>query len=283
MYNSSFPANPHIEAYLRAGRIIADTETAQDMVTRIVAALGTADSEFDSDTTPEFTDKLGRALDGGRIVFSIPIMTNAGRFPERPLAACAVPPVDLRGDLTQVKAVVDSYHRAGMGTGFALDDLDDPVSALRYLNEVAVSGADSGAEDRPVGNMALLSLSHPKVGEFIDCKRGADAAGQRWKFNLSLTVTDADMRAADAGPGRERELLSAAAESAHACADPGLLFSDRMNEGNPTPQIGEYVSTAPCAEVGLVAGETCQFGYVNLGRFHLDTGNSIPVDLVARV
>ncbi|HWR46843.1 MAG TPA: hypothetical protein VN327_04360 [Pseudonocardiaceae bacterium] len=50
-----------------------------------------------------------------------------------------------------------------------------------------------------------------------------------------------------------------------------------MNEANPTPEVGEYVSTAPCAEVGLVVGETCQFGYVNLGRFHTGSG-AIPVD-----
>jgi ribonucleoside-diphosphate reductase alpha chain len=74
--------------------------------------------------------------------------------------------------------------------------------------------------------------------------------------------------------------LIAAAEAAQACADPGLLFTDRMNEGNPTPQVGQYVSTAPCAEVGLIAGETCQFGYLNLGRFHTG-GGAIPVDLDA--
>ncbi len=100
------------------------------------------------------------------------------------------------------------------------------------------------------------------------------------KFNISLHVTDTEMRAAITTAGRERELLMAAAEAAHACADPGLLFTDRMNEANPTPEVGEYVSTAPCAEVGLVVGETCQFGYVNLGRFHTGSG-TIPVNWAA--
>ncbi|MGH3867028.1 MAG: hypothetical protein ACRDQ4_12975 [Pseudonocardiaceae bacterium] len=216
-------------------------------------------------------------MDTARIVFSTPIMTNAGRYADRPLAACAVPPVNLRGDLALVKTMVDDYHRAGMGTGFNLDGLDDPVGVLRYLNEIAVTGANSGAEDRPVGNMAILSLSDPRAGEFIGCKVGADARKEQWKFNISLHVTDAEMRAAITTAGRERELLMAAAEAAHACADPGLLFTDRMNEANPTPEVGEYVSTAPCAEVGLVVGETCQFGYVNLGRFHTGSG-TIPID-----
>jgi ribonucleoside-diphosphate reductase alpha chain len=246
MYSSTFPSSPATDAYLRAGRIIAPAETGQDMVNRIVAALATADAHFDPADAEAFAQQLGRAMDTAHIVFSTPIMTNAGRYADRPLAACAVPPVDLRGDLTQVKTVVDDYHRAGMGTGFTLDGLDDPVGVLRYLNEIAVSGANSGTEDRPVGNMAILSLSHPQAGEFIGCKVGADQRGEQWKFNISLHVTDAEMRAAITTAGRERELLIAAAKAAHACADPGLLFTDRMNEANPTPDIGEYVSTAPC-------------------------------------
>lgn len=224
MYRSTFPTSPHRDAYLRSGRMISADENAQDMVTRIVAALEAADSRFDSAGAAAFGERLGWALDTERIVFSTPIMTNAGRHHDRPLAACAVPPVDLRGDLAQVKTIVDGYHRAGMGTGFTLDGLDDPVSVLRYLNDVAVAGAASGTEDRPVGNMAVLSLAHPKVAEFIGCKVGADARGEVWKFNISLTVTDSEMRAALGGRGRERGLLIAAAEAAHACADPGLLF-----------------------------------------------------------
>ncbi|MBO0804425.1 MAG: hypothetical protein J2P25_15285 [Nocardiopsaceae bacterium] len=198
----------------------------------------------------------------------------------RPLAACAVPPTDLRGDLAAVKAIVDDYHRAGMGIGFSLDGLDDPVAILRYLNQVAVDGAASGTEDRPVGNMAVLPLSHPRAAEFIDCKSSADARGEAWKFNISLQVTDAQMRAAEAAPGLERDLLTAAASAAWECADPGLIFTDRMDQANPTPHVGGYISTAPCAEVGLTTGETCQFGYLNLGRIHAGDG-SLPADLDA--
>ena len=279
MYRSKFPTNPRIEAYLRDGRMISADETTQDMVERVVNALASADALFSADPRA-FAEHLGQELDAGRIVFSTPIMTNAGRYTDRPLAACAVPPVDLRGNLARVRTVVDDYHQAGMGTGFNLDEATDPVSTLRYLNEIAVSGARSGAEDRPVGNMAVLSLSHPRAEEFITCKVGADARGEEWKFNISLSVTDEEMRAALHTAGRERDLLVAAAEAAHSCADPGLLFTDRIQDGNPTPHLGQYVSTAPCAEVGLVPGETCQFGYVNLGRFHTGSASQ-PVDLDA--
>jgi ribonucleoside-diphosphate reductase alpha chain len=280
VYPSRFPSTPYLEAYLRDGRITDPGETAQDMITRIVAVLAAADRRFAPHDADVFAQALGEALDDCRIVFSTPVMTNAGRHVSRPLAACAVPPVDLRGDLVMVKAVVDDYHRAGMGTGFSLDGLEDPVAILRYLNQVAVDSAASGGEDRPVGNMAILPLRHPRAIEFIQSKRGADARGETWKFNISLQVTDAQMRAAALTPGAERDLLAAAAGAAWECADPGLIFTDRMDQANPTPHVGGYVSTAPCAEVGLTTGETCQFGYLNLGRFHAGQG-SVPVDLDA--
>ncbi|MGH9062013.1 MAG: ribonucleotide reductase N-terminal alpha domain-containing protein, partial [Acidimicrobiales bacterium] len=106
MYRSTFPTSPDLEDYLRRGRMISEQETAQDMVTRVVAALETADARFDPAGAAVFGERLGWALDTQRIVFSTPIMTNAGRHDDRPLAACAVPPVDLRGDLARVKTIV---------------------------------------------------------------------------------------------------------------------------------------------------------------------------------
>jgi ribonucleoside-diphosphate reductase alpha chain len=279
MYESKFPSIPYVDRYLEEGRITAAGESARDMISRVVRCLAAADAIFDSAGAEQFGQQLGAALDSKQIVFSTPVMTNAGRYAGKPLAACSVPPADLRGDLAMVKTIVDSYHQAGMGTGFSLDDLDDPVGVLRYLNDVAVAGAASGLEDRPVGNMAVLSLSHPKAAEFAGCKDGADGRGEPWKFNISLTCTDEEMSAAGK-PGREHDLLEAAAAAAWSCADPGLIFASRLNETNPVPHLGTYVSTAPCAEVGLTPGETCQFGYVNLGAFH-QPGGDVPVDLAA--
>lgn len=49
MYASTFPSSAATDAYLRAGQIIEPDETGQDMVTRVVAALATADARFDPD------------------------------------------------------------------------------------------------------------------------------------------------------------------------------------------------------------------------------------------
>jgi ribonucleoside-diphosphate reductase alpha chain len=64
-----------------------------------------------------------------------------------------------------------------------------------------------------------------------------------------------------------KEVMLKIVTNATLCGDPGLIFIDRMNRDNPTPGVGVYTSTAPCAEVGLTPGESCQFGYINLAQF----------------
>lgn len=263
---------------LRTGQIIDPNEMPHEMVDRVVSTVAGIEKKFGATETEiiEFAQKLGRYVDDLSIIFSTPVLTNAGRFNDRPLSACVVPPVDLRGDLSRVKEIVDEYHQDGMGTGFDLSELSDPVSVLRFLNSVAVDGAESGREQRPVGNMATLHVSHPRILDFINVKVGADERGEKWKFNISVNVSDEFMRAVIDGSDFQLEdgsvvsaptLFRQMAESCHACGDPGIVFLDRMNAHNPTPFTGAYVSTAPCAEVGLAPGESCQFGYINLGNF----------------
>jgi ribonucleoside-diphosphate reductase alpha chain len=309
VYRSTFPSSPVVETYLRHGGMTALDEAAPDMVTRVVAALATVDRHFSPSPreSEDFAQRLGQDIDAGRIVLSPTIMANAGRGPPRPLATCAAPPVNLRSDLRTIQSVVDRYHQAGMGTGFNLDGLEDPVAMLQFLNYVAAvgtgttgtsTGAASGTSGstappdmelglpiadakQPMGNIALLSLSHPRADDFVASKVGASSEGEAWRFNIALRVHDADIHAALRRPGRERSLLFAAARAAHTCSEPGLVFIDRLEESNPTPFLGPYMSTSPYAEVGLLAGETCVFGQVNLARFHREAPRSIPVDFDA--
>lgn len=305
-----FPTTATIESYLRHGGMTSADESAADMVTRVVNALGAVDRHFVGSTpqdSDEFVEQLGRELDTGRLLLAPAIMANAGRGPPRPLATCAAPPVNLRSDLRTIQAVVDRYHQAGMGTGFNLDGLEDPLAMLQYLNYVAAvgpapapeppgpggasaavttAGGTPGAAGTlpaelgppPAGNIALLSLSHPRAEDFVASKVAADTEGEVWKFNIALRVSDDEMKAALRRAGRERALLVAAAHAAHDCAEPALVFSDRLEEANPTPLLGPYTTTGPSGEMGLLAGETCVFGQVNLGRFHKEMPHDVPVD-----
>lgn len=277
LYNSRFAPSQFIQdKILKNGKICAVNETPDQMVNRVVGAVYSADRKFTSNQAAmEFADAIGSLMDSSRIVFSTPIMTNAGRLDfRRPLSACTVPPVNLNGDWSNIRKMVDTYHAEAMGTGFNFDMVNDPVDVLLKLNEIAVTGSKSGNEDRPVGNMGICSIDHPQIANFVVAKslrRSFD-----WKFNISVDTPEVFWLAAESASTwrlRDGSSISASAlldlivESAHHCADPGIVFMDRINRDNPIPGAGRYMSIAPCAEVGLVPGETCQFGYLNLGAF----------------
>jgi ribonucleoside-diphosphate reductase alpha chain len=277
-YSSNFEPSELAQQILRDGKITASEETPKQMIERMVLALFEPEKRFGTPQSKiqEMMNEFGWFLDNKYAVMSTPVMNNAGRYQNKPLSACTVPPVDLRGDLGQVKRTIDNFHQDGMGTGFNLNETDDPVGTLRFLNEVAVEGAKSGLEDRPVGNMAILSIHHPKILEFADVKVGADERGEEWKFNISIDASDEFMQAVNENTtyqlldGTElnaKEVMLKIVTNATLCGDPGLIFIDRMNRDNPTPGVGVYTSTAPCAEVGLTPGESCQFGYINLAQF----------------
>jgi ribonucleoside-diphosphate reductase alpha chain len=282
---------PTIDQAKKIQRIINSDETLDQMSQRVATTLFFIEKKF---KTPQseivgLTQELKSYIDDKYCVMSTPIMINAGRHDDRPLSACTVPPIDIeKDDLQKIKPLIDQLHADGMGTGFNFNETTDPVATLKKLNAIAVEGAKSGKEDRPVGNMAVLSVHHPKILEFVSCKIDVDKNEEEWKFNLSIDVSEDFITAVkadntyklwDGTKLKAIEVLRAIATSSHRCGDPGLIFLSRLNFDNPTPNVGEYTSTAPCGEVGLIPGESCQFGYVNLGKF-IDTTLKIPnIDL----
>ncbi|MEI6304639.1 MAG: hypothetical protein WCP09_01315 [Candidatus Taylorbacteria bacterium] len=274
---------------LISGRILAPGEKPYHMVERVVGALVGIEEHFGTNEQEMniIAQELGSMIDDRHIVLSTPIMTNAGRYLNRPLSACTVPLLDLaHDDINHICKVITNMHEDGMGTGFCLDHLDDPVGMLRKLNDIALQSSRSGKEDRPVGNMATLRFDSAHILEFIRVKIGADQRGEAWKFNISIDcgydffdkIEKNDfITMSDGSRCQARYIFDEIVNAVHLCAEPGLIFIDRMEADNPTPCVGHYLTTAPCAEVGLTSGESCQFGYLNLATF-IEADGKLDVD-----
>jgi len=135
--------------------------------------------------------------------------------------------------------------------------------------------------------MATLRCDHPDIEAFVDAKRQEHALNN---FNLSVLITDDFMRAiaTDAewklrfpppesgGTGetyRElpaRQLWQRILEAAHASAEPGVLFIDRINRENNLYYCERITATNPCGEIPLPPYGTCDLGSINLTSFVCD-------------
>ena len=267
-----------LDEYLITNKIADQDETFSDVVVRVIDSVNKIEENYNINpqNTTRFSSKMKNRIFRKDFIPSTTILTNAGRNNDKPLTACSVPDISLNGDIEEIRKTVNRFHEAGMGTGFNFSECKDPIKMLTYLNKIALIGKESGLEERPVGNMGVISIYHPKIEDFINIKRGNSFESDDWIFNLSIDIDEPFFEALKKGEkikllngesASSTKLLDLISEAAWECADPGLIFLDRLNKDNPVPQLGEYHSVATCGEVGLSKGGTCQFSYINVNNF----------------
>lgn len=276
---STFKASQKAHEILRDGRILGSGELPSEMVDRVASLIFEVEGRFDTSLKKKtnFVNEIISLFDQKKIVFSTPVLTNSGRYTNKPLSACTVPSNLNWSEFAQLEKNLSKIHQQGMGTGFCLDEFEDPISILKTLNTIAINSSKSGLEDRPVGNMATLSTDHPKILDFIKCKIDSDRDSVEWRFNLAINIDDEFCKNAgltgEVPKVEHKHLLNEIIKANYICADPGLLFIDRLNSHNPVGFMGKYKTVAPCGEVGLLPGESCIFGYINLSKFTLPSGD----------
>lgn len=143
----------------------------------------------------------------------------------------------------------------------------------------AMCATVSSAGGRRGAQMGTFDIRHPDVVEFIKAKR---VNGRLRKFNLSLLVTDAFMRAVEEDgdwvlefPGysdvqkklKARELWDLIMRSTYDYAEPGVLFIDQLNRLNNNWFCEDIRATNPCGEQGLPFYGACLLGSIDLTKF----------------
>ena len=138
-------------------------------------------------------------------------------------------------------------------------------------------------------NMALLNVDHPDIMKFITAK---DNPAAFTNFNFSVAVTNEFMEAVKAGADynlinphtketkakNAKEVFDKIVAMAWKTGDPGIVFIDRINQNNPTPNLGRIESTNPCGEQPLLPYESCNLGSIDLVKMLHTTNGTTEID-----
>jgi ribonucleoside-diphosphate reductase alpha chain len=230
-----------------------------------------------------------------------PTLMNAGTE-QGTLSACFVLPLE-----DSMEGIMKAAHDAAMvqkfggGTGFALSKLRPkgdkiqsthgiacgPIEVLKTLSRVSSMITQGGKRDG--ANMAVMSIYHPNILEFIDCKK---VEGEIHNFNISVGVDSNFMKAVESGSEYNlinpkdntiagkldaREVFSKIVYGAWRNGEPGMIFLDQVNKDNHVSETyGEMIATNPCGEQPLLGNESCNLGSINLAKFYqkADEGSS---------
>ncbi len=266
------------------------TESTGQMMDRVAGFVAAAEESWCPGLAGRWAEAFAGAMRRLEFLPNSPTLMNAGT-PLGLLSGCVVLPVeDSVVSIFRALGQAALLHQAGGGTGYSFSRLrpsgdvvastggraSGPVSFLTVFDTAARVLAQGGR--RRGASMAALDVTHPDIAEFVAVKRD----GGLDYFNLSVAVSGRFMRAVTRGgwhslinprTGRvvarvaAAELFEAICEAAWQGGDPGLLFTDRINAGNPLPSLGRIEATNPCGEVPLLPYESCNLGSLNLARF----------------
>jgi len=273
----------------KSGRLI---ETPAQLFRRVARTIAAAEKKHGASpaAVKRWEDLFFAMMVHGEFLPNTPTLMNAGASLGQ-LSACFVIPVkDSVSDIFDALKAAAEIHKSGGGTGFDFSDLrprgdlvsstggtaSGPVSFMHIFD--AVTDVIRQGGKRRGANMGVLRVDHPDIVEFIEAKMREECLRN---FNVSVSITDAFMRAVMAGRTYKlidprngqvvsqrpaREVFDKIVYSAWRTGDPGILFIDEINRRNPTRHIGRIASTNPCGEVPLHPWESCNLGSINLAK-----------------
>jgi ribonucleoside-diphosphate reductase alpha chain len=282
------------------GSLIEDPDA---MVKRVAKAVAGADKKnLSHEEISKLENDFYNMLVKLEFLPNSPTLMNAGR-PLGQLSACFVLPIEdtMEGIFESIKNAA-LIHKSGGGTGFSFSRLrprgstvnstggvaSGPISFMKVFNAATEAVKQGGT--RRGANMGILRVDHPDIREFITCKQdNRDITN----FNISVAVTEEFMNAVGndneydlidprtkkpVGKEKASEIFDMIIDNAWNNGEPGIIFLDRINKDNITPEIGEIESTNPCGEQPLLPFESCNLGSVNLSIMTKKIEKSLEID-----
>jgi ribonucleoside-diphosphate reductase alpha chain len=241
-----------------------------------------------------------------------PTLINAGRASGM-LSSCfflRVP--DSMEGIMETNKQLAMISKAGGGVGLDVSTLrprgapvttsakgtsSGPVSFLKVFNETGNQVQQGGV--RRAALIAIMSIDHPDIVEFIRCK---EEEGVLSNFNISVLITDEFMKAVKDEPEnlwgcnwkgtsyiinketsipevydgkqlveveeyyRVKDIWNLIVEKAWRNGEPGVIFWDELNRGDIFNGKFGKLGVNPCGEQPLLPFESCNLAAINLGK-----------------